>query len=52
MGRSLPQPPTTIRTRRFETGVAASRAMIDRLDGLEVALRPDVGFELVPGATA
>ena len=48
MGQSLPQPLTTIRTRRFETGVAASRAVIDRLDGLEVALRTDVGFELSP----
>jgi LacI family gluconate utilization system Gnt-I transcriptional repressor len=52
MGQALPQPLTTVLTRRFEIGFRAGRAVVDRLDGHAVPAATDVGFELLPGATA
>ena len=52
MGQCLPQPLTTVGTKRFEIGVAAGQAVVDRLSGRSVAAVIDVGFELITGATA
>jgi LacI family transcriptional regulator, gluconate utilization system Gnt-I transcriptional repressor len=52
MGQALPQPLTTVVTRRFDIGFKAGLAVIARFDGSEVPASTDVGFELLPGATA
>lgn len=52
MGQALPQPLTTVLTRRYEIGRCAGQAVLDRFDGLAVPAATDVGFELLPGATA
>nr|WP_246731813.1 LacI family DNA-binding transcriptional regulator [Methylocapsa sp. S129] len=52
MGQALPQPLTTILTPRFDIGFRAGLAVIARFDGLEVPRLTDVGFTLLPGATA
>jgi LacI family transcriptional regulator, gluconate utilization system Gnt-I transcriptional repressor len=52
MGQALPQPLTTVLTPRFDIGFRAGLAVIARFDGLEVQRNTDVGFELLPGATA
>ena len=45
-------PLTTTLTRRFEMGCRAGAAILDRLAGIEVPKISDLGFELIPGATA
>ncbi len=52
MGQALPQPLTTAVTHRFDIGFKAGLAVIARSDGSEVPSSTDVGFELLPGATA
>ena len=52
IGQALPQPLTTVLTPRFDIGFRAGQAVLARFDGLKVAARTDVGFELLPGATA
>lgn len=52
LGQTLPQPLTTVRSARYAIGLRAGQAVLDRLAGVEVPRCTDVGFELVPGATA
>jgi LacI family gluconate utilization system Gnt-I transcriptional repressor len=52
LGQQLPQPLTTLRTFRSRMGRLAGEAILARLDGKTVETIVDVGFELLPGATA
>jgi LacI family gluconate utilization system Gnt-I transcriptional repressor len=52
MGQSLPQPLTTILTRRYDIGFRAGLAVIARIDNKDFPVSTDIGFELLPGATA
>lgn len=52
VGQLMPKPLTTTLTRRFEMGCRAGAAILDRLGGIEVPNTTDLGFELIPGATA
>lgn len=52
LGQQLPQPLTTLRTHRFRMGQLAGEAILARLDGATAESIVDVGFELLPGATA
>jgi len=48
IGRVLPQPLSTIRTPRVEIGAIAAQLVAQKAPSQRV----DLGFELVPGATA
>lgn len=52
IGQSLPQPLTTVLTRRYDIGFQAGLAVLARFDGRDFPNSTDVGFELLPGATA
>jgi LacI family gluconate utilization system Gnt-I transcriptional repressor len=52
IGQELPQPLTTILTRRREIGAIAGQCVLDRLAGLAVPATTDVEFEFIKGATA
>jgi LacI family transcriptional regulator, gluconate utilization system Gnt-I transcriptional repressor len=52
IGQQLPRPLTTIKTHRYELGFKAGQIALDLIAGRPVAPMTDVGFELVPGATA
>ncbi len=52
VGQLMPKPLTTTLTRRFEMGCRAGAAILDRMAGIEVPKISDLGFELIPGATA
>lgn len=52
IGQALPQPLTTIASRRVEMGDIAARALLARIDGTPVETVQDVGFRLIPGATS
>lgn len=52
IGQSLPQPLTTMRTRRREIGIIAGERVLERLSGSDVPKRTDVDFEFIQGATA
>jgi LacI family gluconate utilization system Gnt-I transcriptional repressor len=52
IGQALPQPLTTVLTRRREIGALAGQCVLDRLAGREVPAITDVGFDFIKGATA
>lgn len=52
IGQELPQPLTTMLTRRREIGAIAGQCVLDRLAGLTVQATTDVDFEFIQGATA
>jgi LacI family gluconate utilization system Gnt-I transcriptional repressor len=51
IGQALPQPLTTIASRRTEIGDLAARSLLARLEGATIELVQDVGFRLIAGAT-
>lgn len=52
LGQALPRPLTTTQSLRFEMGSLAGKYIIARVEGQEVPDHTDVGFRLLPGATA
>lgn len=52
IGQALPQPLTTIASNRDRIGDSAAEVLLARLQGANPALVTDVGFRLIPGATA
>ena len=52
IGQALPQPLTSIASHREQIGAEAASALLLRLSGGEPARIIDVGFRLIPGATA
>ncbi len=52
IGQALPQPLTTIASHRAEIGQGAADALLARLRGEPGPTCIDVGFRLIPGATA
>ncbi|MBX3569776.1 MAG: LacI family DNA-binding transcriptional regulator, partial [Rhizobiaceae bacterium] len=52
LGQTLPKPLTTTLTRRFDIGRLAGEAVLSRMRGRPVDTLVDVGFDLIPGATA
>ena len=52
MAQCLPQPLTTIRTRRRDIGETAARNILKRLSGTPVDRKVDLGFELIKGLSA
>ena len=52
MAQCLPQPLTTIRTRRRDIGKTAARNVLKRLSGTPVERKVDFGFELIKGQSA
>lgn len=52
IGQELPQPLTTMLTRRREIGAIAGQCVLDRLAGLEARTITDVPFEFIKGKTA
>ena len=52
MAQCLPQPLTTIRTRRRDIGKTAARNVLKRLSGTPVERKVDFGFELIKGHSA
>jgi LacI family gluconate utilization system Gnt-I transcriptional repressor len=52
LGQALPRPLTTTQALRFEMGSLAGKYIVARLDGMDVPDHTDVGFRLLPGATA
>ena len=52
MARCLPQPLTTIRTRRRDIGKTAARNILKRLSDTPVERKVDFGFELIKGQSA
>jgi LacI family gluconate utilization system Gnt-I transcriptional repressor len=51
IGQALPQPLTTIASRRTEIGDLAARSLLARLQGVTIEAVQDVGFRLIAGAT-
>ncbi len=52
MAQCLPQPLTTIRTRRRDIGKTAARNVLKRLSNMPVERKVDLGFELIRGRSA
>jgi LacI family gluconate utilization system Gnt-I transcriptional repressor len=52
IGQTLPRPLTTTLTRRYDIGRLAGEAVLARLHGEPADAVTDVGFDLIPGATA
>ncbi len=52
IGQALPQPLTTIESRRVLIGEQAASCVLNRLHGLAIDPVQNVGFRLIPGATA